>query len=96
MRTVEVEGYENPAKALANIVAGRIVSVAPHPQADRLRVVMTDIGQSEPVQIVCGGSNSSLSRWSSSPNRAPRLSGMAKASRSKSRPPGCAASNRAA
>ncbi len=57
MRTVEVEGYDNLAESCHNIVAGRIIAVSPHPQADRLRVVMADIGEAEPVQIVCGGSN---------------------------------------
>ena len=57
MRTVEVEGYENLAEAYEQIVAGRIIEVNAHPKADRLRVVMTDIGLGEPVQIVCGGSN---------------------------------------
>lgn len=57
MRTVEVEGTENPAAGMENIVAGSIVEVKPHPNADKLRLVITDIGELEPVQIVCGGSN---------------------------------------
>ena len=57
MRTVEVEETYNPADGLENIVAGKILEVKPHPQADRLRLVMTDVGLEEPVQIVCGGSN---------------------------------------
>ncbi|HBP37279.1 MAG TPA: phenylalanine--tRNA ligase subunit beta, partial [Clostridiales bacterium] len=57
MRTVEVEGCKNLGDAFQNIVAGRILSVSAHPKADRLRVVMADIGESEPVQVVCGGSN---------------------------------------
>ena len=57
MRTVEVEGSYNPADGLENIVAGKILEVKPHPEADRLRLVMTDVGLNEPVQIVCGGSN---------------------------------------
>lgn len=57
MRTVEVEGTWDPAEGLEGIVAGRILEVRPHPQADRLRLVLTDVGLAEPVQIVCGGSN---------------------------------------
>ncbi len=57
MRTVEVEGTYDPAQGLDNIVAGKIIEVSPHPQADRLRLVLTDVGLAEPVQIVCGGSN---------------------------------------
>jgi len=57
MRTVEVEGYENLSEGLKNIVTGRITEVSPHPQADRLRVVLADVGLPAPEQIVCGGSN---------------------------------------
>lgn len=57
MRTVEVEGYENLAEGLKNIVAGRIAELNPHPRADRLRVVMVDVGEAALEQIVCGGSN---------------------------------------
>lgn len=57
MRTVEVEGTEDPAHGLEKIVAGKILEVRPHPQADRLRLVLTDVGKDAPVQIVCGGSN---------------------------------------
>lgn len=63
MRTVEVEGWENLATAFKKIVAGRIVAVDPHPQADRLRVVQVDVGEFDdqgalkPAQVVCGGSN---------------------------------------
>lgn len=37
------------------VVVGRIVSVDPHPNADRLRVAMVDTG--EKLQIVCGAPN---------------------------------------
>lgn len=57
MRTVEVEGAENPAAALSGVVAGRILEVLPHPQADKLRVCKVDVGKNEPSTIVCGGSN---------------------------------------
>lgn len=57
MRTVEVEGTENPADAVRGVVAGRILDVQPHPQADKLRVCMVDVGKEEPSTIVCGGSN---------------------------------------
>lgn len=57
MRTVEVEGYENFAEKYNEIVAGKVTEVKPHPDADKLRVAMVDIGTGEDVQIVCGGSN---------------------------------------
>lgn len=57
MRTVEVEGAENPADSLKGVVVGEILSIEKHPDADKLRVCKVDIGKAEPSTIVCGGSN---------------------------------------
>ncbi|MBC7460368.1 MAG: phenylalanine--tRNA ligase subunit beta [Thermoleophilia bacterium] len=40
-----------------HFVVGRVVEYAPHPDADRLRLVQVDIGRDAPQQIVCGASN---------------------------------------
>ncbi len=56
MTTVEVEHCHALGENLENIVVGKIRSIRPHPNADRLRITMTDIGGEE-KQIVCGGSN---------------------------------------
>jgi len=57
--TVEVEEIKSQAAPLEKIVVGKILSVNPHPNADKLRVCSVNVGaqNSEPVQIVCGGSN---------------------------------------
>lgn len=57
LRTVEVEHVENTALKYHDIVVGKILEVNKHPNADRLKICITDIGEAEPVQIVCGGSN---------------------------------------
>lgn len=57
MRTVEVEGYENPSHKLNNIVVARVEKLESHPNADKLRVCQCNIGKEDLVQIVCGGSN---------------------------------------
>lgn len=57
MRTVEVEDVVDTAEKFHDIVVGKITSVDAHPNADKLRVCMVDIGEAEDVQIVCGGSN---------------------------------------
>lgn len=44
------------APAFDGMVVGVIVEVKPHPDADRLRIVVTDIGKGK-VDVVCGGSN---------------------------------------
>ena len=56
MSTVEVEGAEQLADKFDKIIVGVIKEVLPHPNADKLRVCKTDIGN-EIQDIVCGGSN---------------------------------------
>ncbi len=43
--------------ALEHFVVGIVVSAEQHPDADRLKVCMVDIGDGEPKQIVCGAPN---------------------------------------
>ena len=57
LRTVEVESVEETAKKFHDIIVGKIVEVNNHPDADKLKVCMVDIGEDKNVQIVCGGSN---------------------------------------
>jgi phenylalanyl-tRNA synthetase beta chain len=57
---LEVESVEplEPVKGmLAGVVVGHVVECAKHPDADRLSVTLVDIGQGEPLQIVCGAPN---------------------------------------
>ena len=57
LRTVEVEGYENTEEKFHDIIVGKVLEVNEHPNADKLKVCKVDIGEDEPRQIVCGGSN---------------------------------------
>lgn len=57
VRTVEVENVEKTYDKYHDIVVGKILEVKDHPNADKLKVCMTDIGEENPVQIVCGGIN---------------------------------------
>ncbi len=54
---LEVGTITPAAPALARVVVGKILVVAPHPQADRLRVCQVDAGQGRPLTIVCGATN---------------------------------------
>jgi len=57
MTTVEVEGVVDLRAQLKGVFVAEIVDVAPHPDADRLRVCQCDLGNGDRVQVVCGGSN---------------------------------------
>lgn len=57
MRTVEVESVIDTSAKFHDIVVGEIKEVNAHPNADKLRVCIVDIGEDDDVQIVCGGSN---------------------------------------
>lgn len=57
MSTVEVEGFEQLSDAYHNMVVGKIIDITPHPNADALKIAKTLVGEAEPVDIVCGGSN---------------------------------------
>ncbi len=57
LRTVEVEDVLDTSEKYRDIVVGKILEVKNHPNADELRICITDIGEDHPVQIVCGGSN---------------------------------------
>jgi phenylalanyl-tRNA synthetase beta chain len=53
---LEVEGIENPAERLSGFRIAKVLSAAPHPQADKLQVLSVDAGNG-PVQVVCGAPN---------------------------------------
>lgn len=57
---LEVEGLEEQEAikgGLKGIVIGEVLTCVAHPDADRLKVAMVDIGEDEPKQIVCGAPN---------------------------------------
>ncbi|HEY2770339.1 MAG TPA: phenylalanine--tRNA ligase subunit beta [Solirubrobacteraceae bacterium] len=58
MTGTEVERVErHGVAALENFVVGRVLDAHRHPDADRLRVCLVDVGDGEPTQIVCGAPN---------------------------------------
>ena len=59
---LEVDGVEALDAGLQKIVVGRVLEVAPHPDADRLSVCRVDAGQAEPLQVVCGAPNVAAER----------------------------------
>lgn len=59
MAGLEVDAVEPVAPAFTGVVVGEIVAIAPHPDADKLRVCQVANGQ-ETLQVVCGASNARL------------------------------------
>src|SRR3989338_2810063 len=57
MATVEVEKVIELGKELDKVVVGKVKNLAKHPQADKLSLVLVDIGTKEVVKVVCGGTN---------------------------------------
>jgi len=57
MAGFEVEGIEDRRQWAEGVVLGKIISAQRHPNADKLQVCMVDVGQGEPLQIVCGAPN---------------------------------------
>lgn len=54
---LEVESLSNPAEKLAPFTIALIKTADKHPNADRLKVLMVDTGNGQPVQVVCGAPN---------------------------------------
>ena len=54
---LEVESVEDKAVMLKPFVIASVISAERHPNADRLRVCMVDIGDGKPIQVVCGAPN---------------------------------------
>ncbi len=54
---IEVEGIEDPAQKLNGFTVAKVLTAAPHPQADKLQVLTVDTGAGEPLQVVCGAPN---------------------------------------
>ncbi|MCL5781519.1 MAG: tRNA-binding protein [Firmicutes bacterium] len=44
-------------KSSDKIIAGEIISTEQHPDAEKLTVCTVNVGQEEPLQIVCGAKN---------------------------------------
>ncbi len=57
MAGLEVEDAVPAAPPFSGVVVARIAEIAPHPDADKLRVCQVDDGSGQLLQIVCGAPN---------------------------------------
>ncbi len=54
---LEVDAVEAVAGDFSGVVVGHVITVRPHPNADKLRLCEVDINQEQLLAIVCGASN---------------------------------------
>lgn len=54
---IEVETIANVSPFEGDVVIGKILEALPHPNADTLQVCKVDVGENEPLDIVCGATN---------------------------------------
>lgn len=57
MSGLELEEIERFGVDVEGVVVGYVLEVLKHPNADRLTLCKVDLGEDEPVQIVCGAPN---------------------------------------
>lgn len=53
----KMENFEEVTGRLKGVVIGEVLEVQQHPNADKLKLTKVNIGNSEPLQIVCGAPN---------------------------------------
>ncbi|MDF2612913.1 MAG: phenylalanine--tRNA ligase subunit beta [Clostridia bacterium] len=56
----KVEKIEESGKEITRVVAGKIIEVSSHPNADKLRIMQVEIGGEKPLQIVTAATNVQL------------------------------------
>ncbi|MEQ1558906.1 MAG: phenylalanine--tRNA ligase subunit beta [Methyloglobulus sp.] len=57
MAGLEVDSVKPAGAVFSGVLIGEVLTTQQHPDADKLKVCLVDVGQSEPLQIVCGASN---------------------------------------
>jgi phenylalanyl-tRNA synthetase beta chain len=57
MLGLEIESVDRPGAEIQNVLIGQILSIEPHPEADKIVVCKTDVGGEAPLQICCGAKN---------------------------------------
>lgn len=55
--TCEVEEITPVGQGLESVVVGKILTCEAHPQSDHLHLLTVDVGQGQPLNIVCGAPN---------------------------------------
>lgn len=57
MAGLEVDSVEAVAGEFSGVVVAEIIRAEPHPDAGKLQVCTVEVGEGEPLQVVCGAAN---------------------------------------
>ena len=57
LETDGVEEVQSVKGGLEGLVVGEVLTCEPHPNSDHMHITTVDLGEGEPVQIVCGAAN---------------------------------------
>ncbi|MGM9907504.1 phenylalanine--tRNA ligase subunit beta [Limosilactobacillus sp.] len=55
--SVDINDVYQMDDGLKKIVVGKVLSVEEHPNSDHLHICQVDVGEDEPIQVVCGAPN---------------------------------------
>jgi phenylalanyl-tRNA synthetase beta chain len=82
---VEVDAVTSLDKGITKLVVGKVLTCSKHPEADKLKICQVDVGEDEPVQIVCGAKNVAEGQFVAVAKVGARLPGGMKIKRAKLR-----------
>jgi phenylalanyl-tRNA synthetase beta chain len=57
LETGDVEEVQSIKGGLEGLVVGEVLTCEPHPNSDHMHITTVNLGQGDPVQIVCGAAN---------------------------------------
>ena len=57
-----LQPYSSVRGGLDGLVVGEVISVEPHPNADKLKITRVNVGFGENLQIVCGADNVAMNQ----------------------------------
>lgn len=57
IRTAEVEEVKEVGNTFDSVVVAEILTCTEHPDSDHMHILTVDIGEREPIQVVCGAPN---------------------------------------
>lgn len=57
MHGLGVETVTDLSQGLEGVVVGRVLTCVPHPNSDHLHLCQVDVGQEQPLKVVCGAPN---------------------------------------